>query len=202
MWVTITLAGLLVLLALVLCVPLDATLRLDIHRRLKFQLRLVWFFGLVDKEVRKGEKKPKKVKAKPKPGKAGFKTIIDILRTRGLTKQFSRLLFRLIRCFKIRDLSADLRVGLGNPADTGILFAVIGPPFFFLEAAFPQRVSVQPAFADRAILEGSLNGVVRLSPVKLVIALLGFIFSFSTLRVTKTLVRSKWKRKKQAPILR
>lgn len=197
MWVAITLIGLLVLLTFVLCVPLDATLRLDINGRLKFQLRVGWLFGLVDTKVRRGKKKPKRVKVntKRRPGKPSINTIINILRTKGLTKQFSRLLFRLVRCFKIRDLSADLRVGLGNPADTGLLFAIIGPPFFFLDAAFPHRVKVRPVFTDEAILEGYLNGSVRLLPVKLVISLLGFTFSLPTLRVIKTLVRSKWKRK-------
>lgn len=197
MWVAITLAGLLLLLTLVLCVPLDATLRLDINGRPNFRFRLGWLFGLVNTEVRREKKKPKRVKAedKPRPGKSGFKTIIKVLRTKGLIKQFNHLLFRLVRCFKIRDLSADLRVGLGNPADTGLLFAIIGPPFFFLDVAFPHRVKVRPAFTDEAILEGYLNGSVRLLPVKLVIPLLGFTFSLPTLRVIKTLVWRKWKRK-------
>ena len=197
MWVAITLVGLLLLLALILCVPLDATLRLDIDGRLNFRLRLGWLFGLVDNEVRRGKEKPKRVKvdAKRRPGKPSINTVINILRTKDLIKQFNRLLLRLVRGFKIRNLSADLRVGLGNPADTGLLFAIIGPPFFFLDVAFPHRVKVQPVFADEAILEGYLNGSVRLVPVKLVISLLGFTFSLPTLRVIKTLVRSKWRRK-------
>jgi len=205
-----------VLLALVLYVPLDVKLRLDIDNRPKFRLRLAWFFGLLDKEVKKGKPKDKKkvVEVKPwtvekgeekkqakadvkrKTKKFDYKTVIEILRTKGLIKQFSRLLFRLIRCFRIRDLSAHLRVGLDNPADTGLLLAVLGPAIFFLGSAFPQSVSLQPSFADKATFEGYLNGAIRLRPIKLVVPLAGFTFSLPTLRVIRILVRSKWKRKK------
>ena len=198
MWVTITLASLLLLLALVLCVPLDVTIRLDTGSCPKFKLRLVWLFGLIAKEVGKGKKRPKpaKTKAKGKSARPAIKTISDILRIKGLLKQFHRLIGRLISSFKIKDLKADLWIGLDNPADTGLLFAVIGPPFLFLDSLFPQRVGVRAVFTDEAVLGGCLNGVVRLLPIKLVMAVLGLVFSLPAGQVIKTLVRDKWRRKK------
>ena len=58
MWVAITLASLAIILILALCVPLDVVLHANVYGKPKFQLRLAWLFGLVTREIRKGEKKP------------------------------------------------------------------------------------------------------------------------------------------------
>ncbi|MFC2123149.1 hypothetical protein ACFLRP_05645, partial [Bacteroidota bacterium] len=60
MWVLLTLAGLAALLLFLLCVPLELAFDLEVNGRPKSGLRLVWFFGLISQEVKKGKKKPKK----------------------------------------------------------------------------------------------------------------------------------------------
>ena len=199
MWVLATLGSLALLIVLILCIPLDLTLLIDIHGRPKVRTRLVWLFGLVSKEIRRGEKKPRdksrEARDKRKPGKkkGNVKTIFQILRTKGLLKQFKRLLKDIISRFKVRELRVNLRIGLDNPADTGLLFAIVGPITSLLKS--PQHISLQPAF-DEAVFEGDLSGAVRLQPIQLVVPLLRFILSLSTIRVIKTLVLIKWKRKK------
>jgi hypothetical protein len=165
-------------------------------------MRLVWFFSLVSKEITKGKKKPeekrKVAEGKPKPRKKKIKarTIFKILRIRGLLRQLKRLLQDILRCLKIRDLRVNFRVGLDDPADTGLLFALIGPATFFLGSSRVHEINVQPSFKDEFILEGYLHGAVRLVPIQLVIPFLRFVFSLATLRVVKILVLTKWKRKK------
>ena len=199
MWVLATLGSLALLIVLVLCIPLDLTLHIDIHGRLKVRTRLVWLFGLVSKEIRRGEKKPRdksreaREKRKPRKKKRNVKTVFQILRTKGLLKQFKRLLKDILTRFKIRDLRVNLRIGLDNPADTGLLFAIIGPITSLLKS--PQHIRLQPAF-DEAVLEGDLSGAVRLQPIQLVVPLLRFTLSIPTMRALKTLVLTKWKRKK------
>ena len=191
MWVIAALASLAVLIILVLCVPLNMAFRLDGDGRPRFRMRLVWLFGLVSKEVRKGKKK-----RKPKKRKIKARTILKILRTRGLLRQVKRLLKDVLRRLKIRDLTADITVGLGDPADTGLLFAVIGPATFFLGSSQVHEIRVRPSFKDEAIFEGYLSGAVRLLPIQLVIPSLRFVLSLATIRVVKTLVMSKWRGKK------
>ena len=146
MWVVAILASLAGLVILLLCVPLDMALRMDVYGRPKFSLRLAWLFGLVSKEIRKGKKKPEEKKrvaeGKPKPRKRRVKarTVFEILQTRGLLGQFKRLLKDIFSRLKIRDLIVNLRVGLDNPADTGLLFAIIGPAIFFLSSSFPHEI--------------------------------------------------------------
>ena len=200
MWVVATLASLAVVIIFVLCIPLDAVLHIDVYGRPKFQMRLVWLFGLVSKEITKAKKKPEEkervAKGKRKPRKIQARTIFKILRTKGLLKQLKRLLRDVLRHLKIRDLRVDFRVGLDDPADTGLLFALIGPATFFLGSSRVHEIKVQPSFEDEAVFEGYLSGALRLVPIQLVVPCLRFVFSLATLRVVKILVVTKWKRKK------
>ena len=202
MWVVATLASLAAIIIFVLCIPLNAVLDIDIYSRPKFRLRLVWFFGLVSRGITKGKKKPKEEKRrvegkrKPKKRKIKARTIFKILRTRGLLGQIKRLLRDILKCLKIRDLRADFRVGLDDPADTGLLFALIGPTIFFLGSSRVHEIRVQPSFEDEAVFEGYLHGAVRLVPIHLVIPLLRFVFSLATLRLIRILVLAKWERTK------
>lgn len=201
MWVVATLAGLAGLIILLLCIPLDAALNLDMSGRPKFSIRLVWLFGLVSKEVSKREKKDeeKKKRTKEKPKKKrgiGFRTTLKILRTRGLLRQVKDLARGVLGQLKIRELAVNLKLGLDNPADTGFVFALIGSTTPFLSLPSQYQLRVQPSFSDEAVFEGYLHGVLRLRPIKLVKPLIRFIFSLAMLRVVKILVLSKWKRKK------
>ncbi len=201
MWVVATLASLALLIILALCIPLDVTLHIDMYGRPKARTRLVWLFGLVSKETRKERKKPEekreavKVKRKLSERRGRAKAIFQILRTKGLLRQFKHLLKTMLSHLKIRDLRVNLRVGLDNPADTGLLFAFIGPATLFLNSSFIHEIRVQPVF-DKAVFEGYLYAAVRLRPIQLVPPLLRFAFSLTTMRVLKILVLTKWKRKK------
>ena len=200
MWVAVTLSSLAVLVILVLCIPVDVGLYVDVYGRPKFRMRLGWLFGLVRKEI--GKKKPEEeervVEAAPKRRrkKIRARTIFEILRTKGLLRQVKRLLRDVLRRLQIRDLVADFTVGLGDPADTGLLFAIIGPAAFFLNSSFSHQIRVQPSFEDEAVCEGYLRGTVRVVPIQLVAPGLRFAFSLPTIRAVKRLVVTKWIRKK------
>jgi len=194
LWVIATLAGLVGLIILVLCVPLDAVLSMDASGRPKFRLRLVWLFGLISKEVSREKKKPEE-KLKKKRG-IGFRNTLKILRTRGLPGQLKDLVRSLLGQLKIKELAANLKLGLHNPADTGLLFALIGSTTSFLSLPSQYQIRVQPSFYDETVFEGHLHGVLRLRPIKLVGLFMRLVFSLAALRVVKILVLSKWKRKK------
>lgn len=199
MWVVAALAGLVVLTAFILCVPIDASFNLTVSKNTRFRIRLIWLFGLIRKELHRKEKKPeKKEKRKEKPKKKRrikFSTVIKILRTKGLLRQIKNLVKGVLRQFRIKELVADLRLGLDDPAETAILFAVVGVTRPFINLPSKYRISVQPYFHDEVVFEGYLNGILRLQPIRLVWPVLRFIFSMAVLRVMKILVLSRWRRK-------
>jgi hypothetical protein len=198
LWVAVVIASLALLIALVLTVPLDGVWRVDIYGRPRFSVRLAWLFGLLSKEVEKREKKPVEEKeapeGKPRPArKIPVRNIFRILRTKGLLKQVVTFLKDILSCLHFKKLEADLTVGFDNPADTGLLFACIGPTLLFLRPPPPHHIRVQPSFDPTC--QGYLSGTVRLQPIQLVPPLLKFTFSLPTIRAIKTLLLTRWKRR-------
>jgi hypothetical protein len=199
LWVAITLASLAILIILALYIPLDGVGRVDVYGRPMFRMKLVWLFGLVSKEIREGEKKTEERRKAPegKPKRAKWlkgKDLFKTLRTKGLLRQLITLLKDIFACFSIRKLEANFTVGFDDPADTGFLFDFIGPALLFLRPHPPHQIQVRPSFD--AVCEGFLSGTVRLQPIQLVLPLLRFTFSIPTIRAIKTLVSTKWKRRK------
>lgn len=199
MWIIIALLSVIAILILILSVPLELAFYASVPGKPRVRFKLLWLFRLVGREMVDREKPKEAVPEKPKikKKKRRFKDIFVLLRTKGLLKQFNVFIRDLLRCLKIRDLNADIRVGLGSPDDTGLLFAFIGPPVFWLSSTLPFRVNVQPAFEDEAILEGHAQGKVRLRPIQLFIPILKFLFSLATFRLLKRFIARRWKRKKK-----
>ena len=199
MWIIAALAGLFILVIFVLSVPFESTLSLEVYGRPRFRLKVGWFFGLVSKEVGGGKKSEEE--EKPADRKRGFDRaqlvrMAGILRIPGLSKRVRAFLRSIVNRLKIRDFGADLRVGLGDPADTALLFAIIGPATAFLGSSQLHQIRLQPSFGDDAVLEGYSRVTVRLRPIRLVSPFPKFVFSLTALRIIKVLILSKWKRKK------
>lgn len=201
MW-AIAVIAILAVIVLLLCVPLDILLRVDVNGKPRFRMRLAWLFGLVSKELGREKKEPEEekeaVERKPKPRdrRADARVMLEVLRTKGLFTQLGRLLRGLLSRVKIRELTADLTVGLDNPADTALLFGFVAPAKLLLSYASPNKIRLEPSFADEAVLEGYLSGAARVQPVQLVPPLIGFACSLPTMRAVKILVLTRWKGKK------
>jgi len=199
LWAIAVLVSLAVLITLLLCVPLDLVLRTNMDGRPKFSMRLVWLFGLISHELRPGAKRPEKAtehKQKPKDWTLGIRVTLEVLRTKGFLRQVGSFLKRILRHIKVRELVANFKVGLDNPADTGLLFAFAAPVNLLLSYFSPYPIRIEPSFTGEAIIEGHLYGTLRLQPIQLAAPLIGFAFSLPTLRVAKKLVLSKCKRKR------
>jgi hypothetical protein len=200
LWAITVLASLAVLITLLLCVPLDLVFRTNIDGRPKFSMRLVWLFGLVSHELRRGKKKPEgkttiEQKQKGRDWIWGIRVTFEVLRTKGLVRRFVSLAKRIRRNIKIKELVANFKVGLDNPADTGLLFAFMAPVNLILSHFSPHQISIEPLFTGETIIEGHLYGALKLRPIQLAAPLMGFAFSLPTLRAVKKLVLSKWRRK-------
>jgi len=200
LWVIIALLSLIAVLVMILCVPLELAFQADLPGKPRIRFRLLWLFGLVGREMvgrEKPEAVPEKPKAIKKRKKGRFRDALVVLRTKGLMKHFLVFIRDLLRCLKIRDLDADIRVGLGSPDDTGLLFAFVGPPVALLSSSVPGNIKIRPAFEDALTLEGHARGKVRLRPIRLFPPVLKFLFSRATFRLLKNFVGSRWKRRKK-----
>lgn len=200
MWVAIALTSLAVILVLVLCVPLTITLHTRIYGRPELVLQISWFFGILNKEL-SGTRKEPGDKKKPSGGRRMAEwrrlgTIYKILRIKGLLKQCRTLVWDVLASLSVSKLAIDLKLGLGNPADTGLLFAVLGPAIPFVKFPFPHEIRLQPAFSDEMVFQGFSQGKIRVLPIQLVPPVFKFAFSLPSLRALKGLVLSQWRKEK------
>jgi hypothetical protein len=195
LWAAYIITSLILLTLLVLCVPLDISLRFNTSQKPKFSIRLRWLFGLLTSELT-GEKKSSDDKSKPEQKGLEFSIIFAVLRTKGLASHFFRLIRNIFRKIKIKELAADLKVGLENPADLGLLFAFLTPLNLLARYFSPYPVSLQPNFTEEAFLQGHARATARLQPIQLVPQLAGFAFSKPGFVTIRKLVLAKWKAKK------
>lgn len=195
MWLIIALVSLVIFLLLVFSIPLDLSLRLDANGRMQFQSRIVWLFGLLTKRISKKEKKKKVKQKKVKDKKGGVNKALFFLRTKGLLKQIKVLIKDIFNSISIRQLKANFIIGFDNPADTGLLFAFVGPASVSLNHSKKFSINIEPSFEDEAILKGYIHLIIRIIPIRLVVPFLRFIFSPPIFRIVKALFVSKWKKK-------
>ncbi len=182
-------AGIIILVTLTLFIPIELVFHLETAGEDRSRIRVGWLFGLAWKDIGRGKKKPKKKK------KRSMKPFLSLLRIEGVPSKLLRLVRQIFSCFKIRQLDADLRIGLDDPADTGMLYALLWPAFTSFNSSSPMRVNVEPSFTELA-LEVDLRGRIRLFPIKLVGTLLRFVLSPTGLRALRSMVVSSWKKKR------
>ena len=197
-----SIGGILLLVVAVLSVPVDVTFDLTMREGDSQRLRVGWLFGLFGRTLipRKARRRARKAR---KPGRAkrarsrrqGIGLLLAVLRTRGLMAQALRAGRRLLASVHVRRLDAGLRLGFADPADTGLLYAVIWPTMLPRASSRRYSLDIAPVFTGPT-LEADLSGDVRVFPAQFVSNALGFALSPAGLRLMKTLVVQWWKRRR------
>jgi len=211
-WFVVALCVLIALTALVMCIPVDLGLRVEADGRPTVGFTLEWLFGRVKKHFRsdegkeptrsakaaaKEEKKRRKEEEdrksgkKGRPGRESASLVWRIVRTPRLFKSFGLLLRRLLKCFRLRQLYADFRLGLEDPADTALIVGTASQAAMLADLFSPHHLRVAPAFENDWFIEGEGALSFRVYPISLVPPVVLFFFSPSTLRVVGLLIR--WK---------
>jgi len=190
-WVIIGLAGAAVLVVLVLSVPLDTGLTYDSSSPRKVRVRLTWMFGLISLEPGAREQKkalpPASRPKKRKGAGGGLRRMWRVATIRGLPDEIKKLLARVFRQVKIKELAVRLRIGFDDPADGGMVFAVVGAARPFLRLPAGHEPTVQPVLSDHPFIEGYGHCVVRLQPIMLLMPFAQFIFSAPGMRIVREL---------------
>ena len=203
MWVVVALCSLAALTVLLLCIPVDLELRLEVYGKATLHLRFEWLFGRVRKTFRTGEGRKAPARPKPEKKKTGRprraadmgRLLWRLVRQHGLFESVARLFRRLLHSFSLRRLHLDFRAGLGDPADTALLLGPLCLKAMCLNQWTRHSISLVPAFEGEPFLEGDGGIGVRLYPIRTVPPLLAFLFNPSTLKTLIVLVNWKWRRR-------
>lgn len=170
-----------------LAVPVDLAFSVQRHEgRQEVNGTLGWLFGLVRLRLGKPKARARAKSKRPKPGRrhrkrGGARRAMAMLRAEGFGRRLLRLAQDLLRRVHIRDLSLDVRLGLDDPADTGRLWAVIGPFAAILTLPPVARIAIEPEFTAEA-LDVDGKGSIRIIPIELLFVMLVFVLSPTTLR--------------------
>ena len=200
-FVLLGIAILLVVLITLVAIPIDVAFNIDRVDKLQGQVNIRWLFGLV--RFRIGlpgvpGKKPPKPEAKPAPAekpkerenRAGLPNILGALKQSPFRRRVYRFIKDIFRAAHSRDLFIHLRIGLGDPADTGRLWAVLGPVAALAASVPGAEVRVLPEFMD-PVFEFQSHGRFRLIPLQFLALVIGFALSPSSVRAWRSLHQRK-----------
>lgn len=194
MGLVLVVAGLLGLVLLALAVPVDLEFRLEGIEPFTGEVGVRWLFGLVRfrmpvprvKPTPKPEAKPKAARVRARPKARGrHRNVLAALRQAAFRRRVYRLVRDLVRAVHLHRLRLLMRLGLGDPADTGRLWAVVGP----LNAVAQLRnaeLRIEPEFVD-PVLEFQADGRLLLVPLRFLTLAIAFALSPPTIRAWRTL---------------
>ena len=185
MWIIGVTLGVAVFLSLPLLVPMHLVFSSERgaeSRQTRVTVR--WLFGLIRFSMiprrRPEEEKPKEGRRRPR-------VFFIALRTYGFAQRVLEFAKDLLRIVHVGRLRIDLRLGLPDPAETGMLAAVIMPAMALASPSHGIEVNVEPDFC----LEGfaaQIDGELKVYPIALVMPAARLIFSAPTFRLVKAAV--------------
>jgi hypothetical protein len=181
--IALTLGLLLAFLIALLAVPL--TVVFSIHRMTEIRglVRFRWLFGLVRFQLRipwaaspapvPGEKAASSRRGKQKGG-AG--ELLSLIKQPAFRRRGYKFFRDMLRATHARSLFLRLRIGLGDPADTGRLWAIVGPIAGMARNLRSATVRIEPEFMD-PVFEIESHGQFRLVPIQFIALTAAFMLS-------------------------
>ncbi len=183
--------GVLLGLAALLAVPLGVAFRVEAVETFTGRLTIRWLFGLVRVRipVPRVSGPPAEPPVEPKaPGKrarrapgGGRARLVGMLRQQAFRRRIHRLARDLVRAAHVAPLRLRLRLGLGDPADTGRLWAVVGPLSAALDGLRGADVRIEPEFVE-PVLELRADGRARVVPLQVLALAVSFALSPASIR--------------------
>ena len=188
--------GVLLAIAALLAVPLCVAFRLEGLEPFTGRLTVRWLFGLVRVRVRIPRARAAAAGRAPGPKRAprragrrrrvGPGKVVAVLRQGAFRRRLRRLAAELVRAAHLTGLRLRMRLGLGDPADTGRLWAVIGPLSAAAHALRDADVRVEPEFVD-PVLEFDARGRMTVVPLQVLGLAVRFALSPASIRAWRTL---------------
>ncbi len=199
MWIiaVIVIGSLVVLGILLLSMPFDLAVELEVYGKPELTVNWAWSFGLIKKRMK--IRRTPSTKKKPRQKQGLIKTIrriqsaSGIVRTKGFLGQVIKLAQRIFHRIKIKRLETEWFIGLDDPEATFYLFTLTEPVNRLVNYSLPYSINIRPSFIEPG-LQGYLRTDLRLYPIRMVPPFLQFVFSRPTLRVIRHVVGSRWRR--------
>ena len=180
MTLLIVAAGILTLLVILLCIPLEIELSGHIQGKSDVRVRFIYLFRLISWDLKRWKDKSdsgRPVPEKPKQNVLGLTEAWELSQVDGLIEAVWSLIKKLFHNVKASRVEADLRISLGDDYYTGMLFGYLIPFMLYVEQPPQYDVKIQPAFEEDLLLEGNVYGNWQVRPIEVLEPCLAFAFS-------------------------
>lgn len=174
------------LLLLIGLLAIPVTLTFQVSRQQAFQgvITLLWLFGRVRVQRSLFQSKVSLPKAEEPVQKTSRSQRSSGKKSNVFAaisgKTFRRRLIRFINDFwhaiHKENVRLRIRIGLGDPADTGQLWAIVGPVAGALASIQEASIEIEPEFFD-ASFELDSSGKIRLIPMQMIYLAVGLLLS-------------------------
>ena len=171
-----------------LAVPLSLSYSINRDlKQLQGNARIRWLFGLVNFQTHfpvassaaiDDRHKPKN---KTETKKSNNNNFVSLFKHKQFRKHSIQFIKKLLRACHARNLFLKLRIGLGDPADTGMLWSIMGPISGMLKNLQGININIQPEFMDETLAIES-HGNFRFIPLQFIALLSAFLLSPITIR--------------------
>jgi hypothetical protein len=193
----ILVASLLGLVVLLLAVPVGVAFQVKRIEAIQGHVTINWLFGLVrlHRRIPEVKNQPSQShpdrratgsRAKPAPS-SRLRGVLAVLRRDAFRERACDFVRDLVLAAHVEDLLLRVRLGLGDPCDTGRLWALLGPVGALAQGLHDAEVRLEPEFLDAA-LEFEVCGRAVLVPLQILALAFGFLLSPVSLRAWRALV--------------
>lgn len=183
----------LALLISLLAIPITLDFKFAWHQALEQNVRMRWAFGLVNVRIpsagaRDGSEKavPSRKKRGAARSSRGPRHVLAAVRDGRFRRRILKFARDLWQAVRKQSIFLRLRIGLGDPADTGRLWGVIGPIAGMLSTVRDAKIQIEPEFFDPAF-EMDTSGSIRVVPLHILGLVLGLLLSPSVWRGVRIL---------------
>jgi len=180
-------AGIALFILLVFSIPVDMAFNFGGPGAARSRMRVGWLFGLLGKEFGGRRKKPKEPAPERKKKRRSMKPLLSLLMTKEIARGLLKLSRRILSGVRVRHLDARLRIGLDDPADTGMLYSALWPVLIPLTYNTSAKVRMEISF-EEPVLDLTASGRIRVFPIQMVWSVLLFALSPAGLRAMKRMV--------------
>ena len=168
----------------VLAIPVTLTYQLSWPQDSQQDTLLEWAFGLV--KVRIPVSEPKALSSAGNESKRkthrsrdsyGKRTnVLAAIRSKPFRQRIVRFIGDMWQAIHKKNVSLRVRVGLGDPADTGQLWAIVGPIAALLATVQGAAIAIVPEFSD-STFELNTAGSIRVIPLQLILVTIALLLS-------------------------
>jgi hypothetical protein len=187
--VLVAVAVILGLLVLLLAVPVNVAFELAGIAPMSGQVCVRALFGLIQFRIpvpvaQEAPEHP--VSRRRRTGGGGGANALHALRQAAFRRRVYRLARDLFSASHLHQVHLRMRLGLGDPADTGLLWAFVGPLNAVAQGMPNVDVGIEPDFME-PVCEFELHGHLMLIPLQLLTLAIAFALSPTSIRVWRTL---------------